>query len=168
MPSKWRLLTLLIAMAGGVFAVVGAFIEEALHGLFFAPFVAAPIIEEALKPSGVYLLLAKWPNTLRSQAYTAFLAALGGLLFAVIENILYLEVYIPEPTHAVVLVRWSAGLTMHMLCSFIVGFGINQRLLASARGEVPFLSGNKKFFVIAMVIHSLYNVTAVTVWVILG
>ena len=168
MPSKWRLLAPLIAMAGGVFAVGGAFLEEVLHASIFAPFVAAPIIEEAVKPAGVYLLLAKWPDTLRSQTYTAFLAALGGLFFAVIENILYLKVYIPEPTHTIVVVRWSGGLTMHMLCSFIVGFAINQRLLASMRGEVPFLSGYRKFFIIPVVIHSLYNVVAVIVWSILG
>jgi len=50
---------------------------------------------------------------------------------------------------------------MHMACSFILGFGINQKLLASVRGEIPLLKGNKKFFIIPMVMHSLFNIMAV-------
>lgn len=168
MPNRWLLLAPLIAMAGGIFAIVGAFIEETLHYSIVAPFVVAPIIEEALKPSGVYLLLVKWPKALRSRLYTAFLAALGGLVFAVIENILYLKVYIEDPTTTIIIIRWTLGVALHMGCSFIVGFGINERFLASIKGEIPLLSGNKKFFIIAMVIHGLYNTTAVVLWAIMG
>lgn len=168
MSFRWWLLTILIAMAGGIFAVIGAFIEEVLYAAALGPFIAGPIIEESLKPAGVYLLLAKWQDKLRSQLHIAILSSLGGLVFAVIENILYLKVYIDEPTHDIIVIRWTAGIILHMLCSFIAGFGINQRLLASIRGEIPFLSGNKKFFVIAIVIHSLYNITAVIIWSIMG
>ena len=123
-------------------------------------FVAAPIVEEALKPSGVYLLLGKWPHLLRNRLYTAYLAALGGISFAIVENIIYLAVYSPEHSGAFVLYRFTAPLAVHTLASFIVGFGINQRLLASVRGEVPFLSGNWKFFVAAIALHALYNIAA--------
>ena len=124
-------------------------------------FVAAPMIEEVMKPSGVYLLLVRWPQVLTSRIYTAFLAALGGLSFAVVENILYLQIYFPEHTQTLVVFRYSACLTMHVVCSFILGFGINQKLLASVRGEIPLLKGNKKFFFIPMILHSLFNITAV-------
>ncbi len=90
-PSQWRdhSLAAFFAIAGGLLGILGAVIEEARAG-FLVPFVAAPIIEEALKPCGVYFLLGKWPRLLRSQLYTAYLAALGGLSFAVIENLVYL------------------------------------------------------------------------------
>ncbi|MFC1925490.1 PrsW family glutamic-type intramembrane protease [Chloroflexota bacterium] len=168
MTSRWFLLAPLIALFGGVFAVIGAIFEEALHYSFFGPFIVAPIVEEALKPSGVYLLLAKWPYVLRSRIYTAYLAALGGLVFAAIENALYLWVYIEDPDTTTIMVRWIAGPILHMGCSFIVGFGINEKLLASVKGEVPLLSGNKKFFIIPMVIHGLYNTVAVILWAIMG
>ncbi len=116
-----------------------------------------------MKPAGVYLLLVWWPKVLTSRLFTALLAALGGLSFAVVENILYLQFYFPEHTQALVLFRYSAGLTMHVASSFILGFGINQKLLASVRGEIPLLKGNKKFFIIPMVIHSLFNIMAVVV-----
>ncbi len=160
--NKWRVLAPLIALGGGVVGLVGSAIEEALRGGFLGPFVAGPMIEEALKPAGVYFLLARWPRILGNRLYTAFLAALGGLTFAIIENIIYTEVYFPEHTSEMVVFRYTAGLALHTGCSFIVGFGINQKLTASVKGEIPFLSANKRFFVIPMVIHSIYNILAVT------
>ena len=78
-----------------------------------------------------------------------------------IENIIYLQFYFPEHTQTLVVFRYSACLSLHMVCSFIVGFGINQKLLASVRGEIPFLKGNKKFFIIPMIMHSLFNIMVV-------
>lgn len=161
---KKNLFPPLIAMAGGMLGIIGAFFQESQQGVpsaLTAPFFAAPIIEEALKPVGVYILLAKAPHLLRSRLYTAFLSALGGLSFAVIENLVYLNVYFPEHTQSMVVARFVLALPMHMLGSFIVGFGINKRLAASVKGEVPLLSGNWKFFITAMVIHGLYNISAV-------
>ena len=159
MQLRWHILGPLIALTGGVFGIVAAAQQEAGYGGYFALFVAAPIIEEGVKPCGVYLLLAKWPQALPSQIYTALLAALGGLSFAVIENIIYLEVYFPEHTQDVFLWRYTVCLLVHSGCSFILGFGINQRLAASVRGDIPFLKGNRLFFVIPMVIHCFYNVS---------
>ena len=150
-------------MGGGVLGILGAIIQELSQGSLLVAFVAAPMVEEVMKPAGVYLLLVWWPKVLTSRLFTASLAALGGLSFAVVENILYLQFYFPEHTQTLVLFRYSAGLTMHVASSFILGFGINQKLLASVRGEIPLLKGNKKFFIIPMVIHSLFNIMAVVV-----
>ena len=116
-----------------------------------------------MKPCGVYLLLVRWPRVLTSRLYTTFLAAVGGLSFALVQNIIYLQFYFPEHTQTLVLFRYSAGLALHVIASFILGFGINQKLLASVRGEIPLLKGNKKFFFIPMIMHSLFNIMAVLV-----
>ena len=163
MSPTWRGLALVIAAGGGVLGILGAIIQELSQGSFLVAFVAAPMIEEIMKPSGVYLLLVRWPKVLTSRIYTAFLAALGGLSFAVVENIIYLQFYFPQHTQTLVVFRYSACLTLHVVCSFIVGFGINQKLLASVRGEIPFLKGNKKFLFVPMIIHSLFNIMAVLV-----
>jgi RsiW-degrading membrane proteinase PrsW (M82 family) len=152
-----------MAAGGGILGILGAAIQELSYASLLVAFVAAPMIEEVMKPSGVYLLLVRWPRVLTSRLYTASLAAIGGLSFAVIENIIYLQFYFPEHTQTLAVFRYSACLIMHVICSFILGFGINQRLLASIRGEIPFLKGNKKFFFIPMIIHSLFNITAVLV-----
>ena len=161
MSFKWRFFAFLVAAGGGVLGVLGAIIQELSQASLLLIFVAAPMIEEVMKPSGVYLLLALRSEVLTSRIYTALLSALGGLSFAVVENIIYLHFYFPEHTPTLVVFRYSACLSMHMVCSFIVGFGVNQKLLASVRGEIPFLQGNKKFFIIPMIMHSLFNIMAV-------
>jgi RsiW-degrading membrane proteinase PrsW (M82 family) len=148
---------------GGLVGLVGAAFEEALHGVLLGPFVAAPIIEESLKPSGVYLLLAKWPQALPGRFYTALLSALAGLVFGLVENTIYLSIYFPEHSHELVVIRYTGGLALHTLASFIFGFGINQKLIAAAKGEIPMFAANKRFFITAMALHSAYNV-AVTVF----
>ncbi|MFC1593090.1 hypothetical protein ACFL4C_03655 [Candidatus Omnitrophota bacterium] len=53
MSFKWRIFAFLIAAGGGVLGVLGAVIQELTQGLLLAAFVAAPMIEEVMKPSGV-------------------------------------------------------------------------------------------------------------------
>ena len=139
---------------------MGSFFQEVRGGggLLLA-FVGAPIIEEVLKPAGVYLLLVRWPYVLRSQLYTAGLAALAGLSFGIIESVVFVTLYHPDHTSRFVVYRFTAPLVIHTLASFIVGFGINQRLLASIRGEIPLLEGSRRFFISAILLHALFNVT---------
>ena len=132
-----------------------------LNGGILGSFIAAPMIEESLKPCGVYLLLAKWPQALPSRFYTALLAALTGLGFALVENEIYLRVYFPEHSHEMVLVRYTGGLALHTIASFIFGLGINQKLVAAVKGEIPLFSANKRFFITAMSLHAAYNISAV-------
>jgi len=162
-PCYWRIVVPLVALLGGLFGILGAAYCEIMYGSILVAFVGAPIIEEAIKPAGVYLLLVKRPAVLRSPRYTAFLAGLGGLAFAVVENLVYLNVYIPDPSPTLVLWRYTVCIGIHTACSFIAGYGINEKLLAAVRGEVKFLSFDKRFFIFAMVLHSLYNIFAVLV-----
>lgn len=147
-----------MAVSGGLLGVIGAIYQEFLQNSFLLSFVAAPIIEESMKPAGVYILLARWPHLLTSRVYTACLSALGGLSFAVIENLIYINLYFPEHTEDSVLFRFTVCLAVHVVASFIYGFGINQRLKASINGEIPFLQGSKRYFFTAMIFHSLYNI----------
>jgi len=159
LSGKWDILAPLLALSGGVFGILGAFITEATHSSLLGAFVAAPIIEETLKPSGLYLILAKWPRALRKPIYTAMLAALGGIAFAIIENLVYLNIYIPEPSTEIIIFRYTACVGIHALCSFIFGLGINLKLLDSIRGHIRFLSCGKRYFFSAMILHGLYNIT---------
>jgi len=122
------------------------------------------MIEESLKPCGVYLLLAKWPQALPNRLYTALLAALAGCAFGLVENVIYLKLYFPEHSHEMVLVRFTGSLTLHIVASFVFGLGINQKLMAAIKGEIPIFSTNKRFFITAMALHSAYNISVVALF----
>jgi RsiW-degrading membrane proteinase PrsW (M82 family) len=158
---KWHLLAPFAVIVGGVLGVLGAIFQEILYGSFFAAFVGGPMIEEVMKPAGVYLILAFKRSVLKRRIYTALLAGLGGLSFGVIENLIYLNLYFPQHSQNLAIFRYTAGLGLHTITSFILGFGINEKLLQSVRGEIPFLKGNWKFFIIPMVIHSMFNIAMV-------
>jgi len=157
-------LALSLALVGGVLGVIGAFFQEVRGGGLLIAFAGAPMIEEVLKPAGVYILLIRWPHLLPSQLYNAGLAAISGLSFGIIESAIYVNVYFPEHSSQLVVYRFTVPLLMHTMTSFIVGFGINQRLLASVRGEIPLLAGNRRFFITGIVLHALFNITATVLW----
>ena len=67
MSPKWRVFAFLIAAGGGVLGILGALIQELSQGSLLIAFIAAPMIEEVMKPAGVYLLLVQWPKVLTSR-----------------------------------------------------------------------------------------------------
>ena len=68
---QWRILAPLVALGGGLLGVLGAIFQEATRGFLLMVFVAGPMIEEVMKPTGVYLLLALKPDVLvKGSDYT--------------------------------------------------------------------------------------------------
>ena len=159
-------LTVLLATLGSIVAIPAVFQAELPAG-FLAPWLWAPVIEEAFKPAGVYLLLIKWPGTLKNQAVTALLTALAGISFGLIESAVYMTLYFPEHTHQELVFRFTVPVMVHTLASFTFGLGINQQLLVSLQRGGPFRRSNWGFFLAAVVIHSIYNIT-VTVLDVIG
>jgi RsiW-degrading membrane proteinase PrsW (M82 family) len=158
-----HIFALLLALMGGALGIMGAFVQEVRSGGgLLLPFIGAPVIEEGLKPLGVYLLLFRWPRLLRGQLHTAVLAALAGLSFGVIESVIYLTLYVPDHTDNFALYRFTAPLALHATASFLVGLGINDRLLAWAKGEGPLPKSSRNLFIAAVLLHAAFNITAVT------
>ena len=159
---RHRLVAILWALSGGLFAILGAiFKESGLGGGPLLVMLFAPAVEEVLKPSGVYYLLERRPQYLVSRFHVALLSMMGGIVFAAIENVIYLCVYVPEPVLGLIVWRWTVCLTMHAVCSFIVGLGLGKLLPGMRRGEPFELENCFTWVIVAIVVHALYN-TAVT------
>ncbi|HXG35792.1 MAG TPA: PrsW family glutamic-type intramembrane protease [Dehalococcoidia bacterium] len=153
----------MIAILGGLFGAAGAFIEELRSGAgLLAPVLAAPIIEEALKPSGTYLMLYRFPRFLLGQLHVALLTGLAGLTFGLLEAVVYVSVYVPQPPAWFVAYRFSLPLAMHAISSFIVGLGLNRGLVdwAEGRGNLP--KRTRNLFLTGVGIHALFNLTAIS------
>jgi RsiW-degrading membrane proteinase PrsW (M82 family) len=156
----WFMFAAIVAVIGGALGIPAAFLQElyAGGGVFLA-FTGAPIIEEALKPAGVYILLLRWPQAIANQMHTALLAALGGLAFAIIESVVYVSVYFPDDGATFVLYRFTVPLIMHTTASFLVGLGLSRAIFDWAAGRAPMPSRTRNFYFAAVALHALFNLT---------
>lgn len=158
----WYVFAVIVAIAGGALGIPGAVIQEIRAGGFLLlPIVGAPVIEEALKPTGVYILLVRWPFVLRGRLFTAFLSALGGLTFGVVEAFVYVTVYVDNPPDWFVTYRFTLPLVVHTTGSFIVGLAINRSLVDWAQGRAPLPKRSRNLYFTAMALHGIFNTVAI-------
>jgi len=162
-PAYQYVLTIIIAIVGGFLGILGAIVQEIQSTATFIllPFLGAPIIEEALKPSGLYLALLWWPRALAGQLFTAVLCALSGLVFGVIESFVYVTLYVEDPSDEFIVFRFSVPLGLHALCSYLVGLGLNQRVIDWAAGRSQLPRASRNYYIAAVVLHGAYNTIAV-------
>lgn len=161
--------TLLAALIGGPFAVIGAFMagrQTSVAILYTVLF--APVIEELLKQSGMIFLLEKKPYRLFSGWQFLLGTFISALIFASIENTLYIWLYArveDSPASAdYILFRWTVCTALHLVCSVIASVGlIRLWKRQQTDGRVIDLAGAYPFFATAMILHGLYNLT-VSIW----
>lgn len=162
--ARWRhyLFSIVVAAIGGILGIIGAVVQELQAGaLLLLPIVGAPIIEEAMKPTGVYIALLRWPAALRNRLFTAFLAAIGGLVFGLIEAVVYVEVYVGDAPDWFVTYRFTAPLAMHTGASFLFGLGLGSGLLDWAAGRSSLPKRTRNFYIAAVLVHAIFNTVAV-------
>ena len=157
-----QLLALTLAILGGALGIVGAISQElrAGGGVMLA-FAAAPLIEEALKPAGIYVLLIRWPQALLGRFHTAVLTAISGLCFGLIESYVYVNVYNPEGDAHYRLFRYTVPVAMHVIASFVVGLGLDRSVIDWAAGRSRLSKRTRNCYIAGVLMHITYNVTAV-------
>jgi hypothetical protein len=172
LKSWW--VTLLIALAAGPWGVLGAISGSgsSSFGVLMVS-VFGPVAEEITKVAAALWIVEKRPFLFRSFGQILICAACGGLAFAAIENVIYTRVYFPHHTPEFARFRWTVCVALHMGCSSIAGIGLVRIWIATMRDlSPPRLALGIPWFVAAMVIHGLYNLTAMfasaTGWLDLG
>ena len=157
-------LTLLVALAAGPWGVLGAFITSSRGGeigwtTLLTVGVLAPVTEEITKVAALLWAVEKRPYWFKSMWQVIFCAAMGGLAFGVIENLIYTNVYVPNGSDAFLRWRWGVCTGLHLNCSTLAGIGL-VRIWGNAIRERrrPELALGMPFFAMAMVGHGLYNV----------
>lgn len=164
---KSCLTVLFLICFSGLWAVVGVFItvlEGKGAGGLFAAIVFAPVMEEVLKISAPLIVVEQSPFLFKSPSQIFSCCLFSGFFFAAIENLIYLNIYIQEPSDLIVVWRWTACVLLHGTCCSISSFGlisIWKRTICEFRK--PELSLMNKYLISAVVLHSLYNTFAVIV-----
>ena len=123
--------------------------------------IFAPVAEEMMKVAAPLWIIEKRPYLFRSKLQIAVCVLASGCVFAAVENVLYLNVYIAEPSEMLVRWRWSAGMVLHMGCSLVAGLGLMRIWSQTIRDRtMPALTLGASYMVVAMVIHGTYNAFA--------
>ena len=158
------IVTIPVAIIGGVFGIVGAIVGELQPGSLLLvpliPIVAAPVIEEALKPVGVYLLAVRWPRLLLGRLHTGILGGLAGLTFGIVESLAYVW-GAGDPSGTFVAYRFTLPLILHSTCSFLVGLGVVHSVVSWANGENPLPRSSRNLYIAAVAIHATFNTLAI-------
>lgn len=161
--KSWGVL-FLVALAAGPWAVVGAFFS-AFQGNTMVALLSVvlfgPMAEEIMKASIPLYLGEKRPYLFLRVWQIPICMAGSGLAFAVIENFIYFNVYIEDPTPELIYWRWTVCVGLHMGCSVIAGMGIMRMWYYThenlVKAPVSLAAGN---LALAVLIHGTYNAFA--------
>lgn len=156
--TTW-LVTLGIALLAGPWAILCSLFST--PNTLFAVLILvafAPMVEEVMK-----IGLAAWVVECRpwlfgfpAQIILCGLAA--GLAFGVIENLIYLNVYIRDPEPWLVAWRWTVCTMLHVTCSGLASVGLARAWkAASLHGTKPDMAIAFPWLTGAIVLHGGYN-----------
>lgn len=167
-PEPWMKLAFVFLWGAGV-AILIAFIVNSLGaaifwipvfgkstGEFFAAAFGAPLVEETCKGAVLFLLLWRRRDEINGPTDGIVYAAMVGLGFALIENVLYYMRVTPAPglLMVVVLMRGVFSPLCHPLFTSMTGLGVayaaNNR---SAKGYLAIVGG----WFGAMFLHFVWN-----------
>ncbi|MEM7313250.1 MAG: PrsW family glutamic-type intramembrane protease, partial [Planctomycetota bacterium] len=123
--------------------------------------VVGPLVEEVMKAAATLWAAEKRPFFFKSSTQILICMAFSGLCFAVIENILYLNFYIPNPANWTIIWRWTVCVALHTGCTLITGVGISKMwrhaMTTRTRPRLPVAA---PYMFAAFVVHGVYNFLA--------
>lgn len=164
-PSTTWLVAFSIAVVSGFCAVLGTFFTSSgsVYPVVMTV-IGAPVTEEICKIALVIYVVEKRPWLFGSTVQIVFCGLASGLVFAVLENLLYLNVYIDSPSAALTAWRWTVCTALHVTCTAIASIGC-ARVWTEFQNEerMPRLSDGARWIVAAVVIHGFYNAAAIAV-----
>jgi RsiW-degrading membrane proteinase PrsW (M82 family) len=161
--------TLAAALVAGPFAVMGAFMagQQTLFRILYL-ILFAPVVEELLKQSGMIYLLEKKPYRIFSTGQFVMAAVISAAVFAAFENLLYIYFYTNPQTMESFAdycwFRWTVCTMLHVVCAVVASLGLVRVWKKQLTdGRAADLAVGFKWFVAAMAIHALYNLTVAVI-----
>ncbi|TVR42933.1 MAG: PrsW family intramembrane metalloprotease [Planctomycetota bacterium] len=160
-----RLLAMLpLALIAGPMAILAALLALGSHSLsgLLNIVVIGPLIEEVAKVFPFLLLAERKPWWLPIWPLLLLAVGISALGFASIENLIYLHIYIPDPSPAIIAWRWWVCTALHITCSLIAGIGlVVMRHRAWQRHSRGRMEDALPWLIAATVLHGAYNALAV-------
>lgn len=156
-------MTLLLVLAAGPWAVLGALLQGGTLDFEGVPMLlalclVAPVVEEMMKVSAALYVVERRPFYFKASWQILLCAVSGGLVFGILENLIYLNVYFEDPSPFLERWRWIVCTGLHVTCSTLAGFGL-VRVWRDHRDRKkrPEITVAYPFLIAAMVVHGAYN-----------
>jgi len=159
--------TMAVILLSGPWAILGALLggflaRDQIVTQVIAVIVFGPLTEEIMKIAAALYLVEKKPFLFKSPLQITICILAGSLVFALVENLLYLHIYVPNPSLRLIYWRWTVCVALHVSCSLIACLGLIhiwrdvwQKLhRADLALAYPYI-------LIAVIIHGTYNACAV-------
>jgi len=152
-------------LVAGVLAVLGTFLGTFMQnapGGVMGVVVFGPTIEEVMKVFVVVWILERSPWLLPNRAAVVIASLAGAVGFAVIENLIYLHVYIDDPSPAITAWRWIVCTALHVTATGLTTIGLMKLWRrAMTRFEPVQLSMAFPWLLAAIILHGTYNAFAI-------
>ncbi|MFI4910997.1 MAG: PrsW family glutamic-type intramembrane protease [Sedimentisphaeraceae bacterium JB056] len=167
--AKSWLITLAVVLSAGPWAIIGALFNGYSEVRVFSAGVIiiavfGPLTEEFIKIAIGFYVAEKRPFYFRSKYQLILCFAAGGLMFAVIENLIYLHVYIENPSEMIIAWRWSICTLMHTTATLIAGLGVTEMWCRCMKQRKrPQLHHAYPYIIAAIIFHGLYNMFAILI-----
>jgi len=151
-----------IVLLAGPLAILGALFNGYSGTGLVMVVLMGPTVEEILKLALPLWVIEKRPWLFSQGGQILVCAFAGGMAFAIIENWVYLNIYVPNPSDLLIVWRWTVCVLLHVSCSLIAGIGlIRVRQQMHATRNRPQLFHGARWVVAAIVLHGSYNLLAV-------
>ena len=165
--GKVLLITILCGLVGGLLSVPAVFLQGNNTKITILLLVVfGPFVEELCKQIGMIFQLEKMPASVKYGWQFFVVAVMGGVIFSALENLIYEHVYLvklpAEQLAEVMAFRWKYCMMLHVCCPLISALGLRRVWLKSLAEGMP-CKIEKAFywFVAAMAVHGLYNLTMI-------
>lgn len=159
--GSWAVVAGLCAVSG-LFALAGSLTATPSPGVWgvLTFVVFGPTVEEMLKIGLPLMVLERRPYVIRGAAQLLILVLMGALVFAVVENGMYLY-GAEEPSSGLKAWRWGACTSAHLVASGIAGLGL-LRIFHHSRRHMcrPRVARGYGYFIAAIVVHGCFNAMA--------
>ncbi|NOX60229.1 MAG: PrsW family intramembrane metalloprotease [Planctomycetes bacterium] len=166
-PGRGTVVALACALIGGLFAVVSSLMGTSPGGIMsvnmpMLAIVFGPVVEETMKVAAASYVVEERPYLFTRRSQVMLSAVGAALMFAVLENLLYLFVYSKNPSTNLMLWRWTVCVALHVGCTAIVASGLAdvwQRAMHEYRR--PRISDLFPSLLTGIAIHGAYNAAVI-------
>ena len=162
-PRTGWVVAIVAAAVGGPLAILAALMGTDPGGLMgrsipILAIVFGPVVEETMKIAAAFYVVETRPHLFSRSAQIQLAAVGSALIFAAIENVFYLEWYIPNPSDWVIVWRWTACVALHVGCTLLVAHGVvDVWRRAVTEYRPPRVSQALPMLTAAILLHACFN-----------